>query len=443
MRTIRGRLFLSLILVMALSIAVTITLFSRYTTMLLRDQAKAQLEIQLQKALEVLNGGQISDLDDTALELRFKDRLFTADYAVLDEKNRVSASSDPAWIGSTFPAGVSGTTGTMKLDGGEMLYTVDNIDDERKRLMLFTPIEALRGFNRQWIGLSAVALAAGTVLVFMIGLLFIWNTTRPLKRLKQAVSEFQPYQKASVIPYGESRSEIGQLMHTFRSMADRIRRHHEHQTDFLHQVSHELRTPLMSIQGYAMAIKDQVLPHEQAVNVILGESRRLIEMVERLLELSRLESTNEEWPVSTIDLADMAEQTRQIIAPLATDMEIEITVAGVDTLETDVPADQVFQVLLNLAHNAVRHAKNQVRITVRKMPQGWRIEVDDDGEGVPESLRETIFTRFYKGAGGGTGLGLTICREISERIGASIEYAESPLGGASFHFQFPAPQQLT
>ncbi|MDB4867862.1 MAG: sensor histidine kinase [Cohnella sp.] len=434
MRTIRGRLFLSLILVMILSISVTITLFSRYTTSLLRDQARTQLEIQLEKALEVLNGGQISDLDDAALELRFKDQLFTADYAVLDSKNRVNASSDPTWIGMTLPAGPSGTTGTIKAQGSDWLYTVDNIDGQQKRLMLFTPIDALRGFNRQWVGLSAVALALGSLLVFMIGLVFVWNTTRPLKRLKQAVSEFEPYQKISAIPYGESASEIGQLMHTFRSMADRIRKHHEHQTEFLHQVSHELRTPLMSIQGYALAIKDQVLPQDQAVTVILGESSRLIQMVERLLEMSRLEGTSEEWPVSTVDLRDMADQTVHIVAPFAADRKIKVTVDGLEALEAEVPPDQVFQVLLNLVHNAVRHAKSEVRIAVSERQDGWMIQVDDDGEGVPETLRETIFTRFYKGPGGGMGLGLTICREIAERIGAAIECKESSWGGASFRF---------
>ncbi|MBW5444962.1 HAMP domain-containing protein [Cohnella sp. CFH 77786] len=443
MRTIRGRLFLSLFLVMVFSIAVTIVLFSRYTTELFRDQARTQLEIQLEKALEVLNGGQISDLDDAALELRFKNHLFNADYAVLNSANKVVASSDTSWIGTVVSAGPSGTTGKLRERESEWLYTVDDIDPGKMRLMLFTPIEDLTGFNRQWIGVSAAALGASTLFIFMVGFLFVWNTTRPLKRLQKAVGEFQPYQQATAIPEGETESEIGQLINTFRSMAERIRHHHEHQQAFLHTVSHELKTPLMSIQGYALAIQDQVVPVHQAVGVIRTESARVVQMVEKLLEWSRLESTNEAWPTQNVDLREMAEHAAEIIAPFAGERQVDVKVAGPESAEAEAPADQVFQVLLNLVHNAVRHSKGNVRITVEETGGGWAYRVEDDGDGVPEAMRERIFSRFFKGPGGGTGLGLAICRRIGERIGATIACGDSPMGGASFEFRFPSAKRKT
>lgn len=437
MRTIRGRLFLSLFLVMAFSVAVTVGLFSHYTNGMFKDQARTQLEIQLQKALEVLDGGEISDLDDTDLELRFKNHLFAADYAVLNPRNRVVASSDSTLIGLHVRAGPSGTTGTMNKHGQEWLYTVDDIDDRQMRLMLFTPLGELSAFHRRWIALAGASVAASALFIFMVGFVFVWNTTRPLKRLKEAVGRYQPYQQSPKLLPSESGSEIGELIHTFQSMADRIGRHHAEQTAFLHQVSHELRTPLMSIQGYAMAIKDQVVPQDLAVQVIRNESQRLIQMVGRLLDLARLESANEAWTTMGVDLREMAENAVEIIAPLAAEEGIEAKAEGAETLEAEVPPEQLFQVLLNLLSNAVRHARSRVRVVVQPAADGpgWQLSVEDDGDGVPEPLRETIFERFYKGSGGGIGLGLTICRQIAERMGATVTCERSEWGGAAFVFR--------
>lgn len=437
MRTIRGRLFLSLFLVMAFSVAVTIGLFAHYTNAMFKDQARIQLEIQLQKALEVLDGGEISDLDDTDLELRFKNHLFNADYAVLDTHNRVVASSDPTLVGTHMRAGPSGTTGTMTKRGEDWLYTVDDIDDRQLRLMLFTPLGELSSFHLRWILIAGASLAASSVFIFMVGFVFVWNTTRPLKRLKEAVGGYRPDRQTQALLPAETNSEIGELIHTFRSMADRIGRHHAEQTEFLHQVSHELRTPLMSIQGYAMAIKDQVVPQEQALQVIRSESQRLIQMVGRLLELARLESASEAWTTMSVDLREMAESAVEMIAPLAGEEGVEARAEGAETLEAEVPPEQLFQVIVNLLSNAVRHARSRVRVIVLPEPAGpgWQLAVEDDGEGVPEELREKIFDRFYKGSGGGAGLGLTICRQIAERMGATIECERSEWGGASFVFR--------
>ncbi|MFC5405064.1 HAMP domain-containing sensor histidine kinase [Cohnella soli] len=438
MRTIRGRLILSLVLVMVFSVSVTIFLFSVYTNGMFKDQARTQLEIQLQKALEVLDGGEISDLDDTDLAIRFKNHLFDADYAVLNPHNRVIASSDASLIGKHLRAGVSGTTDTLSRHGEQWLYTVNDIDDKQLRLMLFTPLGALSGFHRKWIAIAAAALAASSLFIFMVGFFMIWNTTRPLKRLREAVSGYRPDRWSEALPTADSGSEIGKLIQTFHSMTDRIGRHHEHQTAFLHQVSHELRTPLMSIQGYAMAIKDQVVPQEQALNVICNESQRLIQMVGKLLELSRLESESEQWPVQMVDLREMAGNAAEIVSPLAGKDEVAIHVESEDSMWAEVPAEQLFLVMLNLLSNAARHAATQARIMISREENQWRITVDDDGPGVPEELRETVFSRFYKGNDGGLGLGLTICRQISERMGATLVCEVSEWGGARFRYEWSA-----
>jgi signal transduction histidine kinase len=271
-------------------------------------------------------------------------------------------------------------------------------------------------------------------------MLIIWNTTRPLKQLKDAISLYEPYRKASVFPKADS-TEIGELIETFRIMSERINKHHNHQIEFLQNVSHELRTPLMSIQGYTMAIKDQVVTVDQGLQVITKESQRLIQMVERLLQLSRLETVEEVWTESLVDLNNMAEQAMELLAPVANERNIQLSVEGI-SLEAYLPAEEIFQVIVNLLQNAIKYAKSEVILRIEgTLREGihsnaWVIHIDDDGAGLTEEQRKFVFQRFYKGENGGTGLGLAICQQIADRLGAHLECTASQMGGARFSFSF-------
>jgi two-component system OmpR family sensor kinase len=279
-------------------------------------------------------------------------------------------------------------------------------------------------------------------------MLIIWNTTRPLKKLKDAINRYEPYRKALIIPKADT-SEIGELIGTFQVMSERINKHHEHQIEFLQNVSHELRTPLMSIQGYAIAIKDNVVTVDHGLEVITKESQRLIQMVERLLQLSRLESTTDAWIKSYVDLKDMGEQALELLSPLAKERNIQISVMG-DSYESYIPAEEIFQVMVNLLQNAIRYASSQAVICIEtvesvgivaaesqaknKAAYVWAIHVDDDGAGLTEEQRKLVFQRFYKGRNGGTGLGLAICQQIADQMGSKLEYSVSPMSGARFSF---------
>jgi signal transduction histidine kinase len=267
-----------------------------------------------------------------------------------------------------------------------------------------------------------------------VGLWFVWKTTRPLQQLKDAVSKYNPSYRNMGLPKGDT-SEIGQLMNTFSSMSGRIQQQHQQQIEFLQNVSHELRTPLMSIQGYASAIKDQVVSVEHGLNVVTAESERLIQMVDWLLQLTRMETVHEEWKLTEVDLQDMMEHVHQLIAPAAVDRSI-LTTLDAASLEMAIPAEQIFQIAMNFMQNAVRYASHEVKLSLEEMPGGFRICVDDDGPGVPVHERDSVFDRYYTGQTGITGIGLAICKQIADRLGAAISCTESALGGARFCFEF-------
>jgi signal transduction histidine kinase len=296
------------------------------------------------------------------------------------------------------------------------------------------------------INITLVSTSVSILFIFFIGILILWNTTRPLKKLKDAIGLYEPYRKASVFPKADS-TEIGELIETFQIMSERINKHHNNQIEFLQNVSHELRTPLMSIQGYSMAIKDQVVTVDQGLHVITKESQRLIEMVERLLQLSRLETVEEGWTESIVDLNNMAEQAIELLAPVANERNIQLSVEGI-SLEAYLPAEEIFQVIVNLLQNAIKYAKSEVILRIEGalsedfLTDAWAIHIDDDGAGLTEEQRKFVFQRFYKGENGGTGLGLAICQQIADRLGAHLECTVSEMGGARFSFSFRVATDL-
>ncbi|WP_068615674.1 sensor histidine kinase [Paenibacillus tuaregi] len=449
MRSLRGRLLFSLIAGMFITVGITVFLFVQLIHSLTIDQAKTELHSQIDKAIQILDDGDIHDIDDKDLKLKFKDRLYYADFFILNEQHKIVAASDAKRINAVIHVPLEKEDGIMELDHRKMLYATKTLDeDEKLQIVVFAPLSSLRTIVGQLLGTTIIAILGSFLFVLGIGLLAIWKTTRPLKKLTAAVSQYEPYRSHHPVLPKADRTEIGELIDTFQEMSERINKHHGYQIEFLQNVSHELRTPLMSIQGYALAIKDQVVTVDQGLDVIHKEAQRMVHMVERLLQLSKLEYVEDVWTFSQEDLRNMAEQAVDLLTPAASEKGITLSITGSSSINTLLPAEQIFQVLLNLLQNAVRYARSQVVIELNAGPAGsssesllqksWSFHIDDDGEGVAEKDCEAIFERFYKGREGVTGLGLAICRQIAERLGSTMSCERSALGGARFSFVYRA-----
>lgn len=428
MKSLRARILWSLLLVMSFSIAITVAFCSQFVYRMLVDQTKSQLSLQLQKAVDIMKDGGPDELEPSDLPLRFKNHEFNADFYVIGPSGRIVAASSERLIGRRIGLHLKLDDGTAVLHGSRIMYASAKTDGYT--VFLYKPEVYLKSMFHEAIQLVFVSMLASSVLLFAIGFLFIWKITRPITKLKEAVSRYEPYR--SLLPLSRAgATEIDDLMATFQSMSERIHRHHERQIEFLHNVSHELRTPLMSIQGYAIAIKDQVVPEEKGLGIIMDESYRLIRMVNRLLELSRLEAPFDGEAEQEVRLGEMVRQAVELISPNVAERGIKITWSGTETT-LFAPGEALFQLMINLMQNAVRHASIEVSITYGPDKQGWFLAVDDDGEGVPPEWIETIFDRFFKGEGGQTGLGLSICRQIADTMRAELRYETSAMGGARF-----------
>ncbi len=218
-------------------------------------------------------------------------------------------------------------------------------------------------------------------------------------------------------------------------------------TELVSMVAHELKSPLTSIYGFSELLLDSDLTPQKTkeyAQVILNESTRLTEMVNKFLDLSRLESGRTEVRMVPFDLRQVVEKILDTYGSQAEKKQVKVI--------TDIPAnlplamgdpDMIEQVILNLYSNAIKYSPecSKVGIEAKQDGQGIMVSVIDNGYGIPKESLPFIFDKFYRVIDTeneqeveGSGLGLALAREIVERHGGKIT-VNSRLGvGSVFSF---------
>lgn len=219
-------------------------------------------------------------------------------------------------------------------------------------------------------------------------------------------------------------------------------------TEFVANMSHELRTPLQSIIGFSeigLSRSEDTPRLHGMFNRIFAAGHRMLELVNNLLDLSRLES-----PVGHLSL--IKQPLKPLISNVVNDMQAMARSRKVqlklqfddDSLQAAVDAERLQQALRNVLDNALRYspADSVVEVRAFKDEQGIALSVHDRGPGIPATELESIFAPFVQGSltkdgSGGTGLGLAICRKIMNAHGGSITAHNHSQGGALFELRLP------
>ncbi|HSF40695.1 MAG TPA: sensor histidine kinase [Thermoanaerobaculia bacterium] len=233
---------------------------------------------------------------------------------------------------------------------------------------------------------------------------------------------------------------------------ERLRELDRLKDDYLMTMAHELRTPLSAIRAFAEILHDNPdLPVERRavfLRIIEKENDRLSRLIHDLLDLAKLEADDPGAQHEPFDLAvavaDAVESLRQLSAER--DVTVEDRRPG-EPLPVLGDRDRMIQVALNLLSNAIKfcpESGGKVVIEARRAGERIELSVSDNGPGVPEEHRDTIFERFRQlgrpanGGAQGTGLGLPICRRIVAKHGGRIWVEDAPGGGARFRVVLPA-----
>ncbi|MBI3271843.1 MAG: response regulator [Planctomycetes bacterium] len=231
-----------------------------------------------------------------------------------------------------------------------------------------------------------------------------------------------------------------------------IREANRLKSEFLANMSHELRTPLNAIIGFVQLMVDGHVPsgskeHGEFMSYVLTSARHLLQLINDVLDLSKVEAGKMEFRPETVQPADVVREVRDILRPAATKKWIEVDTsvdAAVGAVLVD--ASKLRQVLYNYLSNALKFTPENGRVSIRVRPEGvdaYRLEVEDTGIGVrPEDLGK-LFVEFQQLDTGaakkqqGTGLGLALTKRIVEAMGGTVGVRSRPERGSVFFALLP------
>ncbi len=298
-----------------------------------------------------------------------------------------------------------------------------------------------------WAGVGGALLLAAIMALWSTGAL-----VRPLQRLRDGMADVGEgsFQSPPDLPY-EREDEIGDLARSFRWMTARLAKLDRMKAEFAGVATHELKNPINVIQGYAALMADGTLgpvPQEQrdVLRTVEEQTRNLTRLVDRLLQISRLEAGA--YPVhpeatSPRDLLAAVERSFGVLARRkGVELTVEADPSTPDTavLDADVIRDEV---LGNLLSNALKYTPEggDIRVVSRSDEEALLLEVSDSGPGIPPEKREQVFDKYVQAERAdrdlGSGLGLAIAREIVEAHAGEITLVDEPGRGASFRIRLP------
>ena len=314
------------------------------------------------------------------------------------------------------------------------------------RILYAQPAPTRRSFFRQFF--SQPLSRSGLIALLPAILLAAWiarSVTRPLHQMATAAESISDGDYDQQIPI-EGPEEVKRVGVSFNRMVTQVHLSQQAQRDFVANVSHDLKTPITSIRGWSQALLDgtavSVEEQQQAATIIYNEAERMSRMVTQLLDLARIESGQIVLKKEAVDLSQLFTDIHHSLQPRAQDEGIHLTLEAEPVFPIKGDYDRLVQLFTNLVDNALTHTATggRVHLTVHPHDVGAvEAVVQDTGKGIPAEQLSRIFERFYQvdKSHKGSGLGLAIVKELVEAHNGRIQ-ARSQVGkGSAFIVRLP------
>ena len=270
--------------------------------------------------------------------------------------------------------------------------------------------------------------------------------SRPLRQMNEAARVIAggDFEKRISV---QSRDEVGQLAESFNHMAEGLQEQEKIRRAFIANLSHDIRSPLTSMRGFLQAIDDGTVPSEKLhyyLSIVMDESDRLIKLANNILDVGLIQEKS--LALTTFDISDLIRKTVLSFEPQATakDLQLHCRFAHEsDMMRADY--DKIQRVVYNLVDNAVKFVPEGGEIVVETnfIDNMVYVSVEDNGRGISEEDQPHVFDRFFKGDPSrneykkGSGLGLSIVKELVRAHGGKVQLESSPGEGCLFTVSIP------
>jgi signal transduction histidine kinase len=389
-------------------------------------------------------------------------RIRSLKIALRDSPNQVQALERIELV-SGEAVGLLGQVRKMAMEGAG----IADVQDLRTRLSnkATVMVAALRKFAREQeqalvvmpereaqarfriVQILSTGVFLSVLIAVLLAMTFNRTTARRMSVLMDNTKRLAQGQKLN--PLLEGDDEIGHLDQVFHEMAGALADASRRKAELMSMVSHDLRTPLTSMQGsmtlLAAGIMGELTP--KAVHEVSRAERnatRLINLINDLLDIEKLEAGQMDMVVDDILLQPVFEESLESVAQFASSHSVKMDIEPTG-LQVLADHNRLIQVLINLMSNAIKFSPEGETVRLLAKDDGKMVEVQvvDKGRGVPESHREAIFERFKQVEAAdatekkGTGLGLPICKLIVESHGGTIGVTSEAGSGSTFWFKIP------
>jgi len=255
----------------------------------------------------------------------------------------------------------------------------------------------------------------------------------------------------------EKSRELEDTTAELRAANKRLKQLDRLKDEFVSTVTHELRTPLTSVRAFSEILRDNpslaLEEQHKFLDIIVKESERLTRLINQVLDLAKIESGSAEWTRECVDIGEVIEEASSSLSQLFNENSIDLKKIVPDkSVFVMADRDRLIQVAINLLSNAVKFCEpGKGQVTIRlSTPLGLaRVEVEDNGPGIPADEQNRIFEKFHQLKGlrdekpGGSGLGLTISHRIIKYHEGHIWVESKPEAGANFIFELPFAETCT
>ncbi len=362
-----------------------------------------------------------------------------------------SAPGTPDIAGALDPEHPQTTpwTGDDPSTGEHIMAVSSPLTIDGKPVAAIRYVTSLRLVDRQLAVIVVLSLAVGMAilaLVYFSNLYFVKSIVEPVSDITEITKRIAGGSYGIQIEKQHD-DEIGDLTDAINNMSARINESEKMKSEFISSVSHELRTPLTAINGWAETIMNGEVRDasdvKKGMGIIVSEARRLTNMVEELLEFSRIEDGRFTLSIEPVDLKAEFEDAVYTYREFFRKDGLELRYQESDEDFPPVNADpeRLRQVFCNIMDNAAKHGGSGGRIDASiRQEEDWAvITIRDYGHGIPADELPHVKSKFYKGSSKarGSGIGLAVCDEIVSRHGGELLIGNAEGGGCIVTIRLP------